>query len=94
MMNKTKSHMPSAICTLATCLCLTYIPTAGWAFGEPDGQLNSYTEGADAVIAGILGQSELDPDTPFGNPNPADDIRLFIIEGVGVVCGVGRVVAG
>ena len=74
MMNKTKSHMPSAICTLATCLCLTYIPTAGWAFGEPDGQLNSYTEGADAVIAGILGQSELDPDTPFGNPNPADDI--------------------
>ena len=66
--------MPSAICTLATCLCLTYIPTAGWAFGEPDGQLNSYTEGADAVIAGILGQSELDPDTPFGNPNPADDI--------------------
>ena len=73
-MNKTKSHMPSAICTLATCLCLTYIPTAGWAFGEPDGQLNSYTEGADAVIAGILGQSELDPDTPFGNPNPADDI--------------------
>ena len=74
MMNKTKSHMPSAICTLATCLCLTYIPTAGWAFGEPDGQLNSYTEGADAVIAGILGQSELDPDTPFGNPNPAEDI--------------------
>ena len=73
-MNKTKTHLPSAICALATCLCLTYIPTAGWAFGEPDVQLNNYTEGGDAVIQGILGQNEPDPGTPFGNPNPADDI--------------------
>ena len=73
-MNKTKSHLPSAICALATCLCLTYIPTAGWAFGEPDVQLNNYTEGGDAVIQGKLGQNEPDPGAPFGNPNPADDI--------------------
>ena len=73
-MNKTKSYLPSAICALATCLCLTYIPTAGWAFGEPDVQLNNYTEGGDAVIQGILGQNEPDPGAPFGNPNPADDI--------------------
>ena len=74
MMNKTKTHMPSAICTLATCLCLTYVPTAGWAFGEPDVQLNSYTEGADAVIQGVLGQNEPDPGTPSGNHIPGDDI--------------------
>lgn len=60
-MNKTKTHMPSTICTLATCLCLTYMPTAGWAFGEPDVQLNSYTEGGDAVIQGLLGDNEADP---------------------------------
>ena len=66
--------MPSAICTLATCLCLTYVPTAGWAFGEPDVQLNSYTEGADAVIQGVLGQNEPDPGTPSGNHIPGDDI--------------------
>ena len=74
MMNKTKSHIPSAICTLATCLFLTYIPTAGWAFGDPDVQLNNYTEGGNAVIQGLLGDNEPDPGTPFGNHNPADDI--------------------
>ena len=74
MMNKTKTHMPSTICTIATCLCLTYIPTAGWAVGEPDVQLNNYTEGANAVIQGLLGDNEPDPGTPFGNHNPADDI--------------------
>ena len=73
-MNKTKTHMPSTICTLATCLCLTYMPTAGWAFGEPDVQLNNYTEGGDAVIQGLLGDNEPDPGAPFGNHNPADDI--------------------
>lgn len=66
--------MPSTICTLATCLCLTYMPTAGWAFGEPDVQLNNYTEGGDAVIQGLLGDNEPDPGAPFGNHNPADDI--------------------
>ena len=66
--------MPSTICTLATCLCLTYMPTAGWAFGEPDVQLNSYTEGGDAVIQGLLGDNEADPGAPFRNHNPTDDI--------------------
>ena len=74
MMIKTKTHLSSAICTLATCLYLTYIPTAGWAFGEPDVQLNNYTEGADAVIQGLLGDNEPDPGAPFGNHKPADDI--------------------
>ena len=66
--------MPSTICTLATCLCLTYMPTAGWAFGKPDVQLNNYTEGGDAVIQGLLGDNEPDPGAPFGNHNPSDDI--------------------
>ena len=50
------------------------MPTAGWAFGEPDVQLNNYTEGGDAVIQGLLGDNEPDPGAPFGNHNPADDI--------------------
>ena len=50
------------------------MPTAGWAFGEPDVQLNNYTEGGDAVIQGLLGDNEADPGAPFGNHNPTDDI--------------------
>ena len=50
------------------------MPTAGWAFGEPDVQLNNYTEGGDAVIQGLLGDNEADPGAPFRNHNPADDI--------------------
>lgn len=52
-MKKNKTRLSNAIYTLATCLFLTCIPTAGWAFGEPDVQLNNYTEGEDAVIQGM-----------------------------------------
>ena len=73
-MKKNKTGLSNAIYTLATCLFLTCIPTAGWAFGEPDVQLNNYTEGEDAVIQGILGQNESDPGTPSAGHTPADDI--------------------
>ena len=74
MMRKNKPYTSRAIYTLVVCLCLTFIPSAGWAFGEPDVQLNNYTEGENAVIQGLLGDNEPDPGTPFRNHEPADDI--------------------
>ena len=53
--------------------------------GDPGVDLVVDGEGMPVVVLGCEGGSK-----GFGH----SVIRLFIIEGVGVVCGVGRVVAG
>ena len=74
VMKEINLHLSSVIYALTACLCLTYAPATGWALSEPDVQLDNYTEGADAVIQGVLGDGESDPASSSTGHNPADDI--------------------